>query len=130
MTRDLGNGGGDASRSEFKDGMGDFGRHKDDPSGAHDAHPLDLFSCNFVGSGVKVVRVDGGERGAMRLELPVSGPSEGRVASEVQVSQPDQHQETVGWDIALCGPDIARPFLVLPTATQNREWRTETRPSP
>ena len=42
-------------------------------------------------------------------------------AFTTQMSQPDQHQETVGWDIDLCGPEIARPFVVLPTATQNRE---------
>ena len=67
-----------------------------------------------MGGNFKVARVDGGERDEFPLKLPAAVTLEGRFAGEGQVSQLDQSREPVVQDIALCGPDVARTFLVIP----------------
>ena len=81
---------------------------------AHNALNLVLSGNNFVGGDVKAVRVGGGERGEMRLEIPAAGPLEGRVAGKVQVGQLYQHWEPVGRYFALCVLEVACNPLVPP----------------
>ena len=61
----------------------------------HDAQLLVPIGRYFVGGGIKVAMVDGVKRDEVGLELPADDTSERRVASKVQVSQPDQFWDPV-----------------------------------
>ena len=83
---DLRDGGRYDVGDDLKDGVGNVGQHKGNPAGSHNTQPLILLGCDFVPSGFKVTRVYGGERGDVGIKLPTASPTEGCVASILQVN--------------------------------------------
>ena len=61
-----------------------------------------------------IMRMAGGDRGDICIDLPVSGPLEGYVTGEVQGRQIDKHQKAVGRDLTLRVPEVSHPLLVIP----------------
>ena len=116
----LGNRGRYAVRDEVEDNAGSIGRHKGDPTGAHDARTCVLFGCEFVGGDIDVTRMAVGERGELRLKLAADGPLEGCVAGKVEGVELDEYLEPVDGDIALHGPDVSLPFLVIPSGDSEK----------
>ena len=103
-SRNLSDGGGDATGCDIETDTSDVGYHEGYPAGAHNVCTLVLFGRNVVGGDVEIARMTGGERGEVRLELTAAAPLEGRLAEKVQERQLDKHWDPIGLYIAFCGP--------------------------
>ena len=61
-----------------------------------------------------IMRMVGGDRDYICIELPVSGPLEGCVTGGVQGRQIYKHQKPVGRYLTLRVPEVSHPLLVIP----------------